>query len=129
MEDRSTKITVRDKEYELILSVAAVKKIVSRFGGLEKIGDAIHNASYEEKIDIFVWLICLMGNQGIALYNFENPDDKMDLWTEEYLEMVLTPADILENQPAIMEAMTQGAKRNIKSQPTPSKKKKAKTAE
>lgn len=39
--ERSTRITVGDKEYKLILTTKATKEIAKRYGGLESLGEKL----------------------------------------------------------------------------------------
>jgi hypothetical protein len=40
-EERSTAITIGDREYRLILTTKATKAIAKRYGGLEKLGEKL----------------------------------------------------------------------------------------
>ena len=63
-----------------------------------------------------VWLITLLANQSILIHNLKNPKDKLDLLTEEALELLTSPFELAEYKSAIMEAMYKGSKREIESE-------------
>ena len=116
-EERISKIKVGDVEYELILTTKATKEIASRYGGLENLGEKLMKAeNFEMAISEIVWLICLLANQSILIYNFKNKDKPKDLLTEEMLEILTTPYDLAEYKQAITDCLYKGTKRNIESE-------------
>ena len=116
-EVRICKIKVGDVEYELILTTKATKEIASRYGGLENLGEKLMNAeNFEMAISEIVWLICLLANQSILIYNFKNKDKQKDLLTEEMLEILTTPYDLADYKQAITDCLYKGTKRNIESE-------------
>lgn len=118
-EERSSKIKVGDVEYDLILTTKATKEIAGRYGGLENLGDKLMKAeNFEMAIGEIVWLICLLANQSILIYNIKNKDTKKELLTEEMVEVLTTPYDLAEYKQAITECLYKGTKRNIESEET-----------
>jgi hypothetical protein len=116
-EERISKIKVGDVEYELILTTKATKEIASRYGGLENLGEKLMKAeNFEMAISEIVWLICLLANQSILIYNFKNKDKQKDLLTEEMLEILTTPYDLADCKQAITDCLYKGTKRNIESE-------------
>ena len=116
-EERISKIKVGDVEYELILTTKATKEIASRYGGLENLGEKLMKAeNFEMAISEIVWLICLLANQSILIYNFKNKDKQKDLLTEEMLEILTTPYDLADYKQAITDCLYKGTKRNIESE-------------
>lgn len=120
--DRSSIIKVGNQEYELILTTKATKQIASRYGGLENLGDKLMKSeNFEMALSEIIWILALLANQSILIHNFKNPKDKKELLTEEALELLTTPSQLAEYKEAIVEAMTKGTNRNIKSEEVPSK--------
>lgn len=120
--DRSSMIKVGNQEYELILTTKATKQIASRYGGLESLGDKLMKSeNFEMALSEIIWILALLANQSILIHNLKNPKDKKELLTEEALELLTTPSQLVEYKEAIVEAMTKGTNRNIKSEEVPSK--------
>lgn len=120
--DRSSIIKVGDQEYELILTTKATKQIASRYGGLENLGDKLMKSeNFEMALSEIIWILALLANQSILIHNLKNPKDKKELLTEEALELLTTPSQLAEYKEAIVEAMTKGTNRNIKSEEVSSK--------
>ena len=116
--ERSAFITLGGQEYELILTTLATKSIARRYGGLENLGEKLAGTEhFEEALDEIVWLITLLANQSIMIYNLWN-EKKKPLLTEEAVELLTSPYDLAEYKTAIMTAMYKGAKREVESEPT-----------
>ena len=116
--DRSAYITLGGQEYELILTTHATKSIARRYGGLENLGEKLAGTEhFEDALDEIVWLITLLANQSILIYNLWN-ETKKPLLTEEAVELLTSPYDLAEYKTAIMTAMYKGAKREIESEPS-----------
>lgn len=71
----------------------------------------------EMALDEIIWLITLLCNQSIEIYNLRN-SDKKPLLTEETVELLTSPGEIAEYKDAITEAMLKGTKRNVESDDT-----------
>lgn len=118
-EERVSKIKVGDIEYDLILTTKATKEIAGRYGGLENLGDKLMKAeNFEMAIGEIVWLICLLANQSILIYNIKNKDNQKELLTEEMVELLTTPYDLADYKQAITDCLYKGTKRNIESEET-----------
>lgn len=114
--DRSAKINLGGNEYELVLTTLATKAIARRYGGLENLGTKLASSEhFEEALDEIVWLITLLANQSILIYNLWN-EDKKSLLTEEMVELLTSPYELAEYKNAIMVAMYKGAKRTVVSE-------------
>lgn len=114
--DRSAYITLGGQEYELILTTHATKSIARRYGGLENLGEKLAGSEhFEDALDEIVWLITLLANQSILIYNLWN-ETKKPLLTEEAVELLTSPYDLAAYKTAIMTAMYKGAKREIESE-------------
>lgn len=118
-EERVSKIKIGDIEYDLILTTKATKEIAGRYGGLENLGDKLMKAeNFEMAIGEIVWLICLLANQSILIYNIKNKDNQKELLTEEMVELLTTPYDLADYKQAITDCLYKGTKRNIESEET-----------
>ena len=124
--DRSSVIKIGDKEYALTLTTKATKEIAKKYGGLENLGDKLMKSeNFEMAISEIIWLLTLLANQSLLIHNLKNPKDKKDLLTEEEVELLTTPADLVTQKEAIVKAMAKGTNRNIESESAKSKNKAA----
>lgn len=115
--ERTAKILVGDEEHTLLLSTKATKEIAARYGGLENLGEKLMKSeNFEMAIGEIVWLITLLANQSILVYNIKHKDAPKELLTEEYVEILTTPVDLATYKAAITEAMYKGTKRNVESE-------------
>lgn len=115
--ERSAVINIGGEEYTLVLTTKATKEIAGRYGGLENLGDKLMKSeNFEMAIGEIVWLITLLANQSILIFNLKNKDDKKPLLTEDEVELLTVPSDLAEYKSAIMEALYKGTKRNIESE-------------
>lgn len=115
--ERSAIIKLGDTEYQLVLTTLATKSIARRYGGLENLGEKLANTEhFEDALDEIVWLITLLANQSIMIYNLWHNEDKKPLLTEKMVELLTSPYDLVEYNNAIMVAMYKGAKRNVESE-------------
>ena len=120
IDERSAKITIGGEEYELVLSTRATKDIASRYGGLENLGDKLMKSeNFEMAIAEIVWLVTLLANQSILIFNLKNKESPKPLLTEEEVEILTTPFEFAEYKTAITEALYKGTKRNIESENEP----------
>ena len=115
--ERGSKILIGGDEYELILTTRATKEIAARYGGLENLGDKLMKSkNFEMALSEIVWLITLLANQSILIYNLRNRANPKPILTEEDVELLTVPSDLAEYKNAITEAMYKGAKRNVQSE-------------
>ena len=115
--DRSALINIGDKEYELVLTTRATKAIAGRYGGLENLGEKLMKSeNFEMALDEIVWLITLLANQSILIRNLKNKNAPEELLTEEEVELLTSPLDLVAYKTAITEAMFKGTKRNVESE-------------
>lgn len=119
MTDRGNIIKIGENEYELILTTRATKEIAKRYGGLENLGDRLMKSdNFEMALDEIIWLITLLANQGVMIYNLKNPNSKKPLLCENEVELLTSPFYLAEYKNAIMDSMQKGTKRNIESEQT-----------
>ena len=117
MGERSAVIEIGGVEYELLLTTRATKEIAKRYGGLEKLGEKLmKNEDFEAAIGEIVWLITTLANQSILIFNYKNKGSEKPLLTEEEVELLTTPLDLVGYKTAITEALFKGTKRNVESE-------------
>jgi len=115
--DRSALISIGDTDYELILTTKATKEIAKKYGGLSDLGDKLMKTeNFELALDEIIWLITLLANQSILIYNLKNKDTPKPLLTDEEVELLTSPLELAAYKSAITEAMFKGTKRNIESE-------------
>lgn len=115
--ERTAVITVGDEEYTLLLTTKATKEIAGRYGGLENLGEKLMKSeNFEMAIGEIVWLITLLANQSILVYNLKNKDKPKEILTEDMVELLTTPLDLARYKTAITEAIYKGTKRNVESE-------------
>ena len=120
--ERSAVITIAGEEYELILTTKATKAIAGRYGGLENLGERLLKAeNFELALDEIVWLLTLLANQSVLIYNLRHKDAPRDLLTEEEMELLTSPLELASYKNAITEAMFKGTARNVVSEEEASK--------
>lgn len=115
-DERSSVITIGGNEYELLLTTKATKEIAKKYGGLSNLGEKlVKSENYEDAIGEIVWLIVMLANQPILIFNYKNKGNEKPLLTEDEVELLTTPQDIANFKDAITEALLKGTKRNIES--------------
>lgn len=116
-DDRKTTIEIGGESYDLVLTTKATKEIAARYGGLEKLGDKLMKSeNFEMTLTEIIWLITLLANQGIAIHNIKNRDDRKPLLSEEDVEILTAPYELAEYRGAIFEALQRGTQRNVRSE-------------
>ena len=117
IDERKAVINVGGEDYELLLTTKATKEIAGRYGGLENLGDKLMSSdNFEQALGEIIWLITLLANQSILIYNIKNKATPKDLLTEEEVEILTTPHDLTEYKSAITEALFKGTQRNVESE-------------
>lgn len=115
--ERSAVIEIGGEQHELLLTTKATKEIAGRYGGLENLGDKLMKSeNFEMAIGEIVWLITLLANQTILVFNLKHKDDPKPLLTEDEVELLTSPLDLAGYKVAITEALYKGTKRNIESE-------------
>ena len=121
-DERSATIKIGDREYELLLTTRATKEIAARYGGLENPGDRLMKSeNFEMAINEVVWLITLLANQTVLVYNLSHKDASKELLTEDEVELLTSPLDLAGFKTAISDALIKGTKRNVESEEDGSK--------
>jgi hypothetical protein len=117
IDERSAVITIGGAEYELILTTKATKSIAGRYGGLENLGERLmRSENFELALDEIVWLLTLLANQSVLIYNLRHKDAPRDLLTEEEVELLTSPLELASYKSAITECMFKGTARNVLSE-------------
>jgi hypothetical protein len=115
--DRSVTITIGGVEYDLILTTAATKQIGKRYGGIENLGEKLMKSeNVEMAIEEIGWLIALLANQSVRIYNLSHKDNPKPEITEEEVELLTNPLELMDFKPALTAAMFKGMARNIESE-------------
>jgi hypothetical protein len=115
--ERSAIINIGGEDYELILTTKATKEIAKRYGGLENLGEKLmQSENFELALSEICWLITLLANQSILIYNIRHKDAPKPLLTEDEMEILTTPLELGSYKAAITEAMFKGTARNIESE-------------
>lgn len=118
--ERTADIMIGDEQHTLLLTTRATKEIAGRYGGLENLGDKLMKSeNFEMALGEIVWLITLLANQSILVYNLKHKDQPKELLTEEEVELLTGPVDIAGYKTAITEALYKGARRNVESEIDP----------
>ena len=118
--ERTADIMIGDEQHTLLLTTRATKEIAGRYGGLENLGDKLMKSeNFEMALGEIVWLITLLANQSILVYNLKHKDQPRELLTEEEVELLTGPVDIAGYKTAITEALYKGARRNVGSEADP----------
>jgi hypothetical protein len=117
MENRTANILIGGEEYTLLLTTKATREIAGRYGGLENLGDKLMKSeNFEMALGEIVWLITLLANQSLMVYNLKHRDEPKELLTEDMVELLTAPAELATYKAAITEALYKGTKRNIESE-------------
>ena len=115
---RCAQITIGGHVHNMVLTTLATKEISKRYGGLEQLGTKLlQTENFELALDEVVFLITLLCNQGIMIENLENPASPRELLTEQVVELLTTPTDLMFCKDAIVAAMLKGTKRFVESEP------------
>lgn len=118
--ERSAVIKIGGEDYELVLTTRATKQIAARYGGLENLGEKLLKAeNFELALDEIIWLITLLANQSILIYNLKHKDKPKETLTEDEVELLTSPLELGGYKAAITEAMFKGTARNIESEADP----------
>ncbi len=72
--------------------------------------------NFELALDEIVWVLTLLANQSILIYNLKHKDAPKDLLTEEEVELLTSPLELASYKNAITEAMFKGTARNVLSE-------------
>jgi len=111
-------ITMLDgSEYELILTTNATRIFVEKYGGLEKLGEALlEETDQTTKFREVVYIISVLANQSVLINNMLNPENKKPEITEDMVNLLTTPFHFQEYNEKLIAVMRRDMTRNIKSE-------------
>lgn len=105
-------ININGKDYELVLTTLAMKKIGEKYGGLEKLGDKFEHSDSNTAVEDIIWLLTLLINQGILRNNYKNnTHDKT--FAEDEIALLTDPSEIVGFQEKISNAFKRGVERKV----------------
>ena len=117
-QERAANITVGGEEYQLLLTTRATKEIAGRYGGLENLGTKLMKSeNFEMALDEIIWLIVLLANQSILVYNLRHREEPRPLLTAEEVELLTSPMNLHISRPALIEAFQRQGKDITKATP------------
>ena len=122
-DDRKVTVTLDGEQYDLVFNTRAAREVAGKYGSLTEFGEKLSEAEQAgaekagaEKagaaIDMNIWLLTLLVNQGIAIRNRRDPENKKPFFTEEDIDLLTLPAD----WPLCKEAIIKGSRRDIRSE-------------
>lgn len=117
--ENEAKITLGGEDYPLMLTTRAVREIGRRYGGLDKLGELMTaDQNSDQAFDTAIWLITLLANQPILIYNRNHKGEEKQLLTTDDVELMTTPADLTAAQIALKIALSRGMSRSVISEPS-----------
>ena len=116
--DRSSTITFRGKEYELVLSNEALCSLAEKYGGIENLGSKLMEG---KSLSDIIYIVVLLANQSILQYNFDHKDKPKELLTEEEFKLFSAPYELNAYGEAAGKAIEIGMKQYIQSEDNHSK--------
>lgn len=121
MDDRSVTVKIGcgedEQEYALLLTTRATIEIAEKYGGLDKMGEKMLQSGNEaDALKELCWLIAVLANQTIMIYNLRHNDAPKKVVSAEELELITNPADLRDLQSGVIEAINKGMKRNVVSE-------------
>lgn len=105
MREKFVSITLDDREFHLLFSLAAMGDIVERFGSLQALTEKMDtDADYASAVRLVPWLFCILANQGEYL----KAGGKADVITEAWAGAHIMPRQIAEVMGACQQALNIG---------------------
>ncbi len=84
---------------------------------MESLGDKLMKTeNFEMAISEIVWLITLLANQPVLIYNLSHKENPKVKLTEEEVELLTSPLDLAGYKQAITDALFKATRRNIESE-------------
>ena len=127
---RLTYIKIAGKNYPMSFSLGASKKLIEKFGGVEKIQSELSKPGKDlEKLDLIMYVLSLLISQGCAYKNhFEKdmpvPEDSPVIdgkWVpipQEVLEIAVQMQDMEELTEKISACIARSNKKEVEAKPT-----------
>lgn len=104
---RTAKIEIDGREHLLCFSARVVRACTEKYGGVEKIGDALSEGSPVETLDEAVWLLATMMDAGARYAKLNGIDNPPPLSAEDMLD-VCDLSDFAAFKDKITETITNG---------------------
>ena len=79
----------------------------------------LKSENFELALDEIIWLITLLANQSILIYNLRHKEQTKEVLSEDEVELLTSPLELGGYKAAITEAMFKGTARNIESEESP----------
>lgn len=126
---RLTYVKIAGKNYPMSFSLGASKKLIEKFGGVERIQAELSKPGKDlEKLDLVIYVLSLLISQGCAYKNyFEKdmpvPEDSPVIdgkWTpipQEVLEIAVQMQDMSELTEKISACISQSNKKEVEAKP------------
>lgn len=113
--EEEVKVTLDGEEYPMIMTTYAAKQIVKKFGGLDNLGEKItgDEGNQEEMFDNACWLVALLVNQPILIYNRKHRDAEKLLFEADDIAMLTTLDELTPFMEKVGKAISRGSKRNV----------------
>ena len=114
---RAVKVEIGGEEHELLFTMSATIQIVKHFGSLDEMNAQLADSEHlDTMLDAIVYLLCLLANQSIALYNLRNKDNPRPKLTLEEVELGISLYEAGELREKVTEALNKGGERFIVSE-------------
>ena len=112
--ERSIVFKIGDEDYELILTTKAAKSIATRYNGIENLSERLMKAeNFKLSLDEIVWLLTLLANQSVLIYNLKHKDTPKDFLTEEEVELLTSPIELASYKKIITECILKSIDQNV----------------
>lgn len=109
---RTAKIKINRKEYLLCFSTRVMRDCTERYGGIEKIGEALSGDDTVKMLDECFWILAQMmaaGAKYAAVEGIPNPEP-LDI---DALYDMCSVDDMLDMKAHIMKTISEGSRREI----------------
>ena len=127
---RLTYIKIAGKNYPMSFSLGASKKLIAKFGGVEKIQSELSKPGKDlEKLDLIMYVLSLLISQGCAYKNYLEkdmpvPEDSPVIdgkWVpipQEVIEIAVQMQDMEELTEKISACIARSNKKEVEAKPT-----------
>lgn len=109
---KTAKITINGVEHLLCFSLRVVKEASERYGGVEKIGDAITDGDSMKSLDEIAWLLSAMMRAGVRYAQVNDLETAPALSADEFLD-ICDIQDIATLRGKIFETIVSGNKPDV----------------
>lgn len=113
---RTGKIEVRGKEYILCFSARVVRDCSERYGGIEKIGEALTEGTEAKVMDECFWLLSMMMDAGARYAKLEGLNNPAPLSYDDLYDLC-DMEDLMGMKARIFETVANGNERTVEVDP------------